>query len=181
MKTATSNLEEDHVYILRLIDVMEQISKEPDPDIMHLETIVDLIRNFADGLHHAKEENLLFPKMVEKGFSFQQGPIAVMMNDHVQGRIYVKGMAENISRYKSGDIDSLKNIYLNMRGYMELLRAHIAKENNILFRMADKAFSNEEQQNLLAQFSDIEETNSNDFISQINELSRIYLKEKTTS
>ncbi|NJO91081.1 MAG: hypothetical protein HC831_20530 [Chloroflexia bacterium] len=110
-----------------------------------METIVELIQNFADGLHHTKEESLLFPKMVEKGFSFQQGPIAVMMNDHAEGRNFVKGISEAVSLYKSGNTSVKVDILKNMLGYIELLRAHIEKENNILFRMADKALTDEEQ------------------------------------
>lgn len=156
MNTATANLENDHVYILRLIDVMEQITQKPEANVDHLDAIVDLIRHFADGLHHAKEENFLFPKMVEKGYSFQQGPIAVMMHDHVLGRNFVKGIADNISSYKTGNKNALTAIYKNMSGYIELLRAHISKENNVLFRMADSALSAEEQQVLLNQFKKVE-------------------------
>ena len=179
MNTATANLENDHIHILRLIDVMEVITQNQEDNIEHLETIVNLIRNFADGLHHAKEESLLFPKMVEKGFSFQQGPIAVMMNDHVTGRNFVKGIADNILLYKTGAKQALTDIYKNMQGYIELLRAHINKENNILFRMADNALSPEEQQTLLEQFNKVE---SNpvcggvvaDCIAQINNLAKAY-------
>ena len=61
MNTATKNLEDDHVHILHLIEVMERVIGSENPDISHLESIVDIIRNFADGLHHAKEENQFFP------------------------------------------------------------------------------------------------------------------------
>jgi len=103
MKTATQNLEEDHVYILRLIDVMERMSQSSGGSVKDFETVVYLIKNFADGVHHAKEENLLFPMMVKKGFSNQQGPVSVMLQDHIQGRNYVKGMADGINRLKEGD------------------------------------------------------------------------------
>lgn len=179
MNTATASLENDHIHILRLIDVMETITKTPKPNTGHLETIVSLIRTFADGLHHNKEENLLFPKMVEKGFSFEQGPVSVMLEDHEQGRYYVRGMADNIALYKAGDDEVVGNIYSNMRGYIELLRAHINKENNILFRMADKVLSNEDQQMLLNEF-DKAEQNSGCFdsasscLKQIENLVEIY-------
>ena len=156
MNTATQNLENDHVHILKLIDVMEKMVKLPEANVTHLEEVVDLIKKFADGLHHAKEENLLFPMMVEKGFSMSQGPVAVMLMDHAQGREFVRGMTENIQRYKNGQLSALNFIYENMSGYATLLTNHIAKENNILFRMADNAFSMEIQKSLLAEFSDID-------------------------
>ncbi len=179
MGVATTNLENDHVHILKLIDVMENITQLPEANTEHLDTIVNLIRSFADGTHHTKEETLLFPKMVEKGFSFQQGPIAVMMSDHVEGRIFVKGLADNILLYKSGNKNALPSIYKNMKGYIDLLRAHIGKENNVLFRMADQALSAEEQQSLLNEFKKVELNPVfggvvADCISSIENLTKVY-------
>ncbi len=162
MESATQNLENDHVNILKLIEVMHRMVQLPDANISHLEEVVELIRNFADGLHHAKEENLLFPLMVQKGFSLQQGPIAVMLMDHEQGRAFVRGMAENILLYKTGQTSTLDHIYINMNGYSDLLTNHISKENNVLFRMADNAFSTEDQQSLMAKFAAIDAGSTND-------------------
>ncbi|MEI6059295.1 MAG: hemerythrin domain-containing protein [Bacteroidota bacterium] len=179
MKTATQNLENDHVQILRLIEVMERITQSADPNVEHPELIVKVIREFADELHHAKEENLLFPLMVQKGYSNETGPVAVMLHDHEQGRIFVKGMAENISLYKQGGQDALSAIYSNMLGYADLLKTHIAKENNVLFRMADKAFTPAEQVSLLIDFIKVENQQQNghskdDYVSMINKLAGLY-------
>ena len=179
MNTATKNLEQDHESILKLIDVIEAMTTHTDPDIADYEEVVDLIRNFADGLHHAKEETLFFPLMAERGFSMKQGPIAMMLSEHEQGRNYVKGISENIRLLKEGDLSALNMIYRNMLGYCELLRNHIAKENNVLFRMADNALSEEDQQTLLTQFGQVENQGSanhqkNDFIARIEKLTQIY-------
>lgn len=180
MDRATQNLENDHQHILKLIEVMEAMVKTAEPTISHLEEVVALIRQFADGLHHAKEENLLFPLMAKKGFSMQQGPVAVMLMDHNQGRTFVKGMAENIQLYKNGATDVLTLIYENMLGYAELLTNHIAKENNILFRMADNVFTAENQQSLLHQFQLIDAgsdsgISANDYIGRIEIIAIKYL------
>jgi len=179
MATATQNLENDHVQILRLIEVMEWITKSADPNVDDLETVVKVIREFADGLHHAKEEQLLFPLMVEKGFSIQTGPVAVMLHDHEEGRNYVKGMAENIALFKKGEPDSLLAVYSNMLGYSDLLKNHIGKENNVLFRMADKAFTSAEQESLLLDFTKVENKqesgcSKDDYVALIDRLAGIY-------
>jgi hemerythrin-like domain-containing protein len=179
MTTATQNLENDHVQILRLIEVMERITKSGDPNVEHLELIVKVIREFADGLHHAKEEQLLFPLMVQKGFSNESGPVAVMLHDHAEGRNFVKGMAENISRFQHGDQSAVKAIYSNMLGYADLLKNHIGKENNVLFRMADKVFSTAEQESLLLDFTKVENSqenghSKNDYVALIDTLAGIY-------
>jgi hemerythrin-like domain-containing protein len=179
MNTATKNLEDDHVHILKLIEVMNRVIGSENPDVRHLESIVDIIRNYADGLHHAKEENQFFPFLSKRGFSLTQGPVAVMLHEHVQGRDFVKGIADNISVYKSGNISALGNIYTNMAGYTELLQNHIGKENNILFRMADRALSEADHQDLLKQFEEAEKmhasgSSSEDYIKRIQQLASAY-------
>lgn len=176
---ATANLKNDHIHILKLTEVMERILENQEPDISHLEEIVSLIRNFADGLHHAKEEKLLFPKMVSKGFSYQQGPVAVMMSDHEQGRKFVKGMSDNILLYKGGNKAALAAIRENMQGYVELIRSHIAKEDIVLFRLADNFLSSEEQSTLLEEFEKAEKqsvsgSDSEGFAIRIDTLVQFY-------
>jgi hemerythrin-like domain-containing protein len=179
MNTATKNLEDDHVHILQLIEVMERIIGSDKPDISHLESIVDIIRNFADGLHHAKEENQFFPFLAKRGFSLSHGPVAVMLHEHTQGRDFVKGIADNIYLYKTGNISALGEVYSNMAGYAELLQNHIGKENNILFRMADNALSETDQKDLLMQFDEAEKNHSSgvssaEYIKRIQQLASAY-------
>jgi len=179
METATKNLENDHVHILKLIVVMDYIIANKRTDINHFESIVEIIRNFADGLHHAKEENLFFPFLATKGFSLQQGPVAVMLHEHVLGRNFVKGISANIELFKKGEQAALDKIYNNMRGYSDLLRNHISKENNILFRMADKVLSGEDHHQLLYRFDEAEKAHTStagsiEFILKIDELASHY-------
>jgi hemerythrin-like domain-containing protein len=66
-----------------------------------------------------------------------------------------------------------------MNGYADLLTNHISKENNILFRMADKVLSDDEQKRLLESFEKIEQnrsvgTQANDYIERINTLASNY-------
>jgi hemerythrin-like domain-containing protein len=159
MNTATENLKNDHVHILRLIDVMEKMVLTSDTSISNIESVISLIKNYADGFHHAKEENLFFPIMVKKGFSREQGPISVMLHEHVLGRNYVKGMTEGIEAMKGGNKASIGIIYENMQGYIVLLRNHIAKENNVLFKMADNVLSENDHKELLTEFEKLEKSN----------------------
>jgi hemerythrin-like domain-containing protein len=177
MKTATRNLEDDHVHIIRLTDIMEKITEEENPDVDHLGTIVKIIRNFADGIHHSKEEELFFPFLSGRGFSSAAGPVAVMLNEHVAGRNYVKGMAENIELFSKGRTEAKFGIYRNMLDYAALLKSHIGKENNILFRMADRALTDEDNELLLKQFEEAEKKHSekSEYIKQIDYLYDIYL------
>jgi len=171
MNTATQNLENDHVYIIRLIDVMEKMVLNCATDTAHLELVVNLIKTYADGFHHAKEEQVLFPLLEEKGFSKVHGPVAVMLHEHVEGREFVKGISRRIDVYKAGNVSALPEIYQYMQGYVDLLREHISKENNVLFKLADKALSSDEQLELLNKFGSIEKQyNSEQIAASILEI-----------
>lgn len=180
MTTATQNLINDHQNILELIDVMEEMARCKSSETDHIEKVILIIKEYADDFHHAKEEDLLFPLMVKNGFSLEQGPIAVMLHDHELGRNYVKEMMLALQSVKDGSPEALNGVYENMLGYAELLRSHISKENNVLFKMADKIISENEQAQLLQKFLKIEEENNgrrkiSEFISAINDLKRLYI------
>jgi len=181
MNTATQNLENDHVYILRLIDVMEKMVLNCATDTAHLELVVNLIKTYADGFHHAKEEQVLFPLLEEKGFSKVHGPVAEMLHEHVEGREFVKGISQRINVYKAGNVSALPEIYQYMQGYVDLLRDHISKEDNVLFKLADKALSSDEQLELLNKFSSIEKQYNSEHIAasilEIEGLEAFYMED----
>ena len=120
------------------------------------ETTIDIIKNFADKCHHGKEENYLFAKMINKGLSSEFGPVGQMLSEHRQGREFVKGMCESIEAASNGDTLGLKIFAENALGYVQLLQAHIQKEDKILFPMADKMLNPEEQDELLQAFHHVE-------------------------
>ena len=180
MNTATNNLENDHIYITRLMDVMDKMSETRSSSITDFEKVVILIKNYADGLHHAKEENLLFPMMISKGYSKEHGPVAVMLQEHVTGREFVEGMAQAITLLKAGDEKGIDAVYKNFTGYTMLLRNHIGKENNILFRMADNVLTEADHNELLSKFAIVEESRIcgaviNEYIKDIESLEVAYL------
>jgi hemerythrin-like domain-containing protein len=156
METATKNLMNDHVHILRLIGVMEHLTTLENPNLEHIDDAIDLIKNFADIFHHSKEENMLFPFLGTKGFSANQGPVAVMLSEHMQGRNFVKGMEQSATLIRNGKNDAYAALKDNMKGYSSLLRSHINKENNVLFPMADKVISEEDNQVLMNKFTEFE-------------------------
>jgi hemerythrin-like domain-containing protein len=121
-----------------------------------LEQGIDFLRNFADQCHHTKEEKELFPAMAKAGVPVDGGPIGVMLHDHVEGRGHIRAMSEALDAYRQGDETAAKRLAGSIRAYTELLTAHIWKEDNILFTMADQVLSDSVQQELVARFDRIE-------------------------
>ncbi len=159
----TQVLKDEHELILQALDALEQkisaLERGAPPDQAYFEKAVDFIRTFADRCHHGKEENLLFRTMVNRGFPLQGGPIAVMLHEHDVGRAFVRGLAEATAQVAT-DPAAAQRIIENGRGYIQLLRAHIDKENTILFPMADHVLSPEDQEHLGKEFErfEMEET-----------------------
>ena len=157
---ATEVLKEEHQVILRVITSLER-----GVELLERGTAVRpgffadaarFIKGFADGCHHKKEEGVLFTKMEAHGMSNQAGPLAVMLAEHEEGRRYTRGLAEAAQRLENGDAAARADIIHNARGYIELLRQHIVKEDNILFPMADQVIPPAEHDNVLEGFEHVE-------------------------
>ncbi len=157
---ATDDLKSEHRGIERMLSVAERAAQELAagkdlPPQVFLNT-VDFLRNFADKCHHGKEETELFPAMEKAGVPRQGGPIAVMLAEHDQGRAFIRAMADAAERYSKGDATARAPLAAAMRGYVQLLHAHINKEDNILYPMADSVIAAAEQARLATAFDNIE-------------------------
>ena len=158
--SATDVLKDEHRGVERMLAIVEAASNRlaaggDVPAELYLNA-VDFFRGFTDGCHHAKEESKLFPALEQRGMSHQSGPIGVMLAEHEMGRTYVRAMAEAAQRYSQGDPLAVPGLVSSGRSYVGLLRQHIAKEDGILFPMADKVLSTEEQAQLSEDFEVIE-------------------------
>lgn len=118
---------------------------------------INFLQTFADHCHHNKEEKMLFPTLGEHGFPMEGGPVAVMLIEHEQGRAHVRNLLDATNTYAGGDTSAIEAIHLHAHQFIELLRAHIQKEDNILFMMADAHIPQNVQQDLLARFLEEEE------------------------
>jgi len=139
---AIQNLMAEHRVILRAIDALElfvqQAGRGVDDGREELGRFVTFVRGYADALHHGKEEEVLFVAMIDAGFSREQGPVAVMLHEHDVGREHVSilaGLAASVVPWTREDLQILQGA---ARAYAELLRAHIQKEDRILYPMAEQ-------------------------------------------
>jgi hemerythrin-like domain-containing protein len=156
----TEVLSSEHRVIEIVLSCLERMTDEAlrngKLDSEPAEQVIDIIRNFADKCHHGKEEDLLFKVLVEKGMPREGGPIGQMLLEHEQGRTFVRGMSENIPAATAGEAAAVRRFAENARGYFQLLSAHINKEDRILFPMADRLLSDDDQRKLSESFARLE-------------------------
>lgn len=156
----TEILKEEHHLVLLMLKIMEAVCKKLEQNqsvkTEDLDAIIDFIRGFADGCHHAKEEKLLFPALEKAGMPQTDGPIAVMLREHALGRGFARSMSDAIGLMKNGDATATKTFVENARGYIQLLWNHIDKEDHVLFMMADQRLSPAAQKELVEGFDRVE-------------------------
>ena len=157
---ATALLKEEHDLILRGLTVLEKVaSRLADGKPVARETIENLVeffRNFADRCHHGKEEAMLFPTLEAAGLPREGGPTGVMLCEHEEGRACVRGISGAAARLAK-DPAAAQEIVEHARQFIALLRAHIDKENNVLFVMADSILPPETQKELFDRYAQFTE------------------------
>ena len=145
---ATNVLMEEHRVIERVLNSLELAADQLEsgrpvrPEFFL--SAVDFIRGFADGCHHQKEEGVLFVRMQEQGLPLQGCPLGVMLAEHELGRQYTRALLSAAQHMQSGDASAEDRAIHSSRSYVNLLRQHILKEDNILFPMADEVIPAEQ-------------------------------------
>lgn len=134
---------EEHKNIKLMLKVVRKVSlnvlKGEEVDFEEFNKIIDFIRNYADKHHHQKEEDYLFNKMVD-----EMGTIAEklvnqgMLVEHDLGRLYVKNLVIALEELKSGNEEAKLDIIANAIGYANHLSQHIHKEDNIVYKFAER-------------------------------------------
>jgi len=138
---ATEILMEEHRVIERVLAALETAAsrlrsgEEISPAIFL--QAAEFIKGFADGCHHKKEEGVLFPAMEAAGVPGEGGPIGVMLAEHQEGRHLTSAMRAAAERLAAGDVDARAELGRSALSYVALLRQHIAKEDSVLFPMAE--------------------------------------------
>jgi hemerythrin-like domain-containing protein len=152
-------LEHDAVRLtLRILDgICQKIEKSGKITAMqHLDQLLEFFNVFVDKCHHGKEEELLFPALENVGVSREGGPIGVLLHEHQQGRDFVRSMNATLSQYTQGNRKAAAEFVKTARSYINLLDQHIDKENGVLFPLAEKHLSAQEQAQLWKGFEMIE-------------------------
>ena len=156
----TDILKDEHRIISAVLYCLEQMTDaavqsgrlEPQP----ARDAVGFLRQFADRYHHRKEEDILFPAIDAKGLF----PGCGLIPEHEEGRFHVRGMEAAIDEAAAGNRDALQSFVGHARAYVEMLRAHMDKEDHCLVNREGRAFTDAEMDELVGRFRQIESEES---------------------
>lgn len=144
MRDIIEILVEEHENITDKINEIELscllFMEKNEIDIQEFRNYVKFIREYADGTHHKKEEDILFREMLKKlGRTAENLIKNGMLVEHDLARLYVMELSNALDRYeeKREDLDKLC-IIGNAMSYVYLLRRHIEKENGVVYPYAQR-------------------------------------------
>ena len=146
----------EHRRIEKVLGSLETFGLEVEgglaPDRAVLAEYAAFFRGYADASHHGKEEDVLFARMIERGFSRESGPVAVMLHEHVVGRGHV-GVLRQVGEGE-GPVSGVEAhlVVEHASAFVPHLRAHIQKEDRILYPMALRLLTGPELDAILTEF-----------------------------
>lgn len=157
----TTILMREHRVIERVLLCLDRMAtrarEQGDLDLDDARSVIAFLQEFADQCHHGKEEQRLFPTLEHCGLPRDAGPTAVMRAEHEMGREHVRGMDAAVVDAAASAGPARDRFVAHAFDFVLLLREHIAKEDQVLFPMADRMLDAGTQKQLLAEFAAMEQ------------------------
>jgi hemerythrin-like domain-containing protein len=159
--TPIEMLEGEHRAIQKMVAGMSvlagQLEGGEPVDVALLESIVVFLRSCADSCHHCNEETFLFPALIRRGVPSHGCPIGGLTVEHQKGRVMVGELANAIRGYAVAEPPARENLAKNLRALVAFYLSHIWKEDYLLFPLAGKILTPEDQQELMDKFETVED------------------------
>lgn len=145
---------DEHEIICQTESIIENLENvwENDED-KYKETIATLInffREYADGYHHRKEEEVLFPAVYDHPDFVLQEIIDEFNTHHEDFRDYTVEIENAIAE---GDYEKS---YKELNNYLQDLLDHIGAENDELFVLAESLMDEQELETIFFKFKDVD-------------------------
>lgn len=148
-----SSLLRDHGLILRATVAMERCAARlvapggPDSrERDHLGFLFRLFRDFADGVHHAKEEELLIPALLGAGLPSDTGILRDVIDEHLSGtQLLARLTAQRAERALEWIPD-----------FSEAVRNHLRFEEGNLFPLVGRLLDPPAEERVLLGFRQVE-------------------------
>lgn len=134
--------------VIEKLDHYWEISSEKYTKIVTI--LITFFRNYADDIHHRKEEEVLFPAISNHPDFKLREIIDELEQHHEDFRDYTKEIEEAL------DKNEYEKSYNELKNYLQDLLDHIAVENDELFVLAETLLDEEELETIYFKFKDID-------------------------
>ncbi|MEH7012973.1 hemerythrin domain-containing protein [Neobacillus niacini] len=151
-----NQLKSEHPPLLAQLEGLFTLTQRIEEDEIekNFEELISKVNKFKEALdpHSEREEGVLFP-MMGVYIGTTSGPIAVMEYEHDQAKAKIyefleKADSTQIVEEKKTSAELVKDAYY-------ILTEHFAKEENVLFPMAERMLSDDEKEELYLKIQEI--------------------------
>jgi hemerythrin-like domain-containing protein len=152
----TEILRAEHRWIASILSCLETLLKgardggELDPEAAA--EVVVLLEDFADGLHQRKEEEVVFPRLLERIGYGDEEQLGELLEDHVYERALMAGVRSTLSGALHGDPPRIPEFLDEADVCLSIHRRHMEEENSSLLPMIDEYLLPEDDERMLAEF-----------------------------
>jgi len=158
--TATATLRHEHQAVCLVLSASDRevvrIRESGRLDGDWLRDFTEFSRRFTDGCHHRKEERHLFTLLHERAPAETDAIVRAMLAEHDGGRERIGRLLSCLEAAEAGDESAVAAAAEQLSAYSRLLHAHIAKEHNVLFPLAERLLTEQELQALDEAFEVVE-------------------------
>ena len=141
-------LKHEHRVIEIGLDVLEvmadRLTYEEFVPTDRIQALLAFFRMFADWCHDAKEEGVLFPALKQLCIHGERSTISVMLFEHREARALLHRMSDAVPQLANRAART--QFVQAAHSYVQLLRDHIIKEDNVLFPVAESLLADQDTQ-----------------------------------
>ena len=146
--------------------LMLEVAEAADRECDHIEAsgfvrvdlagdILGFFRYFGDGLHHPKEEALLFARCHRRGMTDEDEPLEQMLGEHEWCRAKLDGLEQTLERLEPGDRGAALDFAARLREYLEVARCHVEVEEEVFFDTAQHYLTERDRRELTDEFEEV--------------------------
>lgn len=138
---ATELLKEDHQLIERALAALAtatlQLDRSEPVRAGFFLGMVEFLEGFVHALHYRREEGVLFAAMERAGAPRTAGPLGAVIREHEVSRATTRAIRAAAERWEASDDSAREDVANEARKYVSLLKQHIAREDQLIFPMAE--------------------------------------------
>jgi hemerythrin-like domain-containing protein len=127
----------EHRFITRLVTALESYSRRVkqglDADPADLAAFAKAFSQFADELHHEKEESVLLPFLARHGFDWNGAPLPLLRAEHRHERDLLAVLSQAGQRLTHWSDEERRHVAAIAEALCDLQRKHHRTENELLF------------------------------------------------
>jgi hemerythrin-like domain-containing protein len=156
----TETLQADHQLCYPVLEAAERVIESAQAgghlDSETIDRLIDFFYTFTRQCHEPKEAQLLFSRLAQRGMSTEDGLLAEMMQDHRDLGDRIESLVRHVSERQTDVPDAAAAVLSEMKAYVGLMRAHMTREDEVLFPMIDLVLTHRDLEDLGGAFTALE-------------------------